>query len=967
MGLVVAAVVGSLAVAAGLGSSGASSAPLVSGTLKAAGPAITVPKQVASNQASDLGPAAASQKIRLVLGLTRPHAAEEKAFLATLQDRSSPNYHKYLTAAQWNARFSPSTASEQKVVAWAKAQGLTVTQRYANRLLVDVSGNVATIDKALGVAVENYQLGAKSFYSNKASVALPSAISSLVTSVGGLNSLQSLSPNNPQARSNFKPYSAGPAKAAAGSGHANGSLAALKTALAKSKAKAKAKAKATPKSGVQPATTSGFYDPSDIYNSQAYDVDTLNTYRRCCNPTHAANVTPPATSIAISTVGTHAGSDFSGFQSQYPYLAYHYQEYYIDGTPSGGDLEGTMDLEWATAMANSFGSYIDTAMVYLYSGANAQTSTFTDIWNQMLSDGHARTMSTSWGCAESYCYDTGTMNTDDGIFNSMVGQGWTLVGASDDKGAYADCSHVSVEFPPSDPNMVSAGGTDLQAVGSFSSETAWIGSTSSGSCASNGGGGGGGCSTYFSLPSWQSGKINGVCSSGRAEPDVSLNAGIGQNIYYGGTLRASGGTSIVAPELSGIFAQTNSWLGALGNVCSGSTACPTIGNPLPHIYISNSARHNPFYDITSGCTTNDAGGGYCAIAGYDRATGLGSINVYQFVRALAYWAVPEATAPSVAFSGPGSGYHNGGTISWTVTDGGSPATGVEGYTAQWGSDPGDPTTEPHGGSGNPFYSGPASKLSTTGSATVASGGTGCNTLYVRSWDNIGDSSVYSYPSCYDATAPTITSSVSNKLLTGQESSFNPRVQTSWVATDATSGINGYYVYRSTDGGSYTSLGYQTANSIIEYLPTHHHYRYEIYARDNAGNNSAPKTSANFYLHEAEDTDSSLIYSGGWGSQSLSGASGGSVKYTKVAGKTVKFTFTGTRFAWISSYGTDRGSATVSVDGGTAQTVNTNRSVTTRADAVFAGSYASGTHTVTITNLATSGKPRIDMDAVVWIS
>ena len=97
----------------------------------------------------------------------------------------------------------------------------------------------------------------------------------------------------------------------------------------------------------------------------------MNAQGHCCNPTHAANVTPPATSIAIATVGAHNGSDMAGFQAQYPYLAYHFQEFGIDGTPACCDDEGTLDLEWSTAMANSFGSFVDTAMVYMYDGANA--------------------------------------------------------------------------------------------------------------------------------------------------------------------------------------------------------------------------------------------------------------------------------------------------------------------------------------------------------------------------------------------------------------------------------------------------------------------------------------------------------------------------------------------------------------------------------------------------------------------
>jgi hypothetical protein len=936
----------------------AAAAPAQPGTLTAAGPAIAAPQQVSAGSAVRLGATNTSQLLRLAIGLKTPNAAQEDAFLASLQDKNSPNFHKYLTAAQWNARFSPSAASESAVVNWATSHGLTVSQRYPNRLVVDLVGSVGAVQNAFGVNISNYRLGTKTFYSNDRSVALPKSLSSTVVSVQGLNSLQDLVPNNPAASSTpaSPDYAAGPAKAVAGGGHANGSRTALAAAMKVSKAKL---AKG---SVVTPNVTNGFYDPTDIYSSQAYDVNALYNQGHCCNPTHAANVTPPATSIAIATVGTHSGNDVAGFHNQYPYLAYHYQEFYIDGTPSGLDLEGTMDLEWATAMSNSFGSFVDTSMVYWYSGANAHLATFTDIWNHMLSDGVARTMSSSWGCAESYCYDSGTASTDHSIFASMVGQGWTLVSASDDKGPYADCSHVSVEYPSSDPLVVSAGGTTLQAAGGWQSEVAWTGGSGAGSCANNNGGGGGGCSVFWSRPSWQS----GPCTN-RSQPDISLNASIGQNIFFNGSLIASGGTSIAAPELGGIFAQIDAYLEATG--ACGLSTCPTLGDPHSQLY--HTSPRNPYYDITSGCTSNDIGGGWCAGTGYDLATGLGSINALNLAWNVNWFSVAEATPPTTVFSGPSQNptWINGGTISWTTTDGGSPATGLAGYTARWDADPGNPTTEPHGGAGNPFWDGPAVRNTATGSVTVASGGQGCHTLYVRSWDNIGDSAVQTYSVCYDGTAPLITSKPNTRIGTGKLVSGNPAIKTSWTASDTGgSGLEGYYVYRSTDGGSFTYLGFQAATSITEHLASGHKYQYAVYALDNAGNLSGEALSSFSTIHMLQETGAAVTFSSGWTSQTLSGASGGSVKYSTVAGKTATFTFTGVKVAVITTLGSNRGSASIKIDGGAAATMNTNASTTTTADIAFSsGNYAKASHTLVLTNLGTSGHSRVDVDAFVWIS
>jgi len=96
-----------------------------------------VNEKVANGSAIVMSPYTPTQKLRLALALQPPHMAEEEEFLAELETKGSPNFHKFLTPEEWNARFAPSAEDEQKVVDWATSQGLTVTSRFANRLLVE--------------------------------------------------------------------------------------------------------------------------------------------------------------------------------------------------------------------------------------------------------------------------------------------------------------------------------------------------------------------------------------------------------------------------------------------------------------------------------------------------------------------------------------------------------------------------------------------------------------------------------------------------------------------------------------------------------------------------------------------------------------------------------------------------------------------------------------------------------------
>ena len=104
------------------------------------------PKPLQDGTAVLIGRYNPNQMLRLVIGLQPPHVAEEQAFLESLQTKGSHDYHQFLTAEEWTKRFDPSVEDEKAVVDWLTAQGLSVTQRYPNRLIVDAGGPAATIE-----------------------------------------------------------------------------------------------------------------------------------------------------------------------------------------------------------------------------------------------------------------------------------------------------------------------------------------------------------------------------------------------------------------------------------------------------------------------------------------------------------------------------------------------------------------------------------------------------------------------------------------------------------------------------------------------------------------------------------------------------------------------------------------------------------------------------------------------------
>ncbi len=758
------------------------------------------PQQVMLGTAKAIQAYEPTSKLRLAISIKAPKMAEEEDFLKELQDKKSPNFHKYLTPEEWNARFAPAAQDEQAVVDWVKSQGLTVTARYPNRLMVDAEGTVEAIQKAFSININKYEVNGETEFSNDRDPLIPSNLAGVIQYVDGLNSILRMRPANSHLKGMRGPdYSPGPVRQEGAGGQQNANPAAVKALASKKKSGAK-------QLGSQ--VTNGFYDPADLWSSSMYDYNALQAQGHCCNPTGNSGGTPPQTSIGLATDGAFAASDMTGFQAQYPYLAYHYYVHNIDGTPSCCDDETTLDLEWSTATSNSRGSFQDTSSIHVYETATG-FGTFGDIFQQMLTDNVVNVVNISYGLNEDYLNGFGLVTSWHGMFNQMIGQGWTIMAAAGDNGAAAGCGDaIAVLYPESDPDVVSVGGTQLvlNGDGSFNSEVTWTGDNFSGACSENDGGTGGGCSNLFAAPGYQQGIFQSApaCGTGsRSVPDIALNASAhsGQNYYFNGSLSGVAGTSIASPMMSGFVAQANAYLLAIG---LGGSPLGQLDYKLYYLgtKTGNSYEaHYPYYDVLKGCNSNDvtnadALGSYCAGTGYDLTTGWGSFNALQLSWGINTYDLGDFGAPVITFSGPShtqgavNWYRTDQTVSWTIADttqSGLTATGVAGFSSGWDVGFTDPTSEATPGSGNSFYSGPEFPNATSGSLDLASAGQGCHFATVDAWDNSGITSgdQFFYYLCYDTVAPATTDTLSG---TFNGTAYTTPVKVTLSASDTTSGV-----------------------------------------------------------------------------------------------------------------------------------------------------------------------------------
>jgi subtilase family serine protease len=142
---------------------------------------------VSSGQAAQVGVLPPTQRLNLAITLPLRNQGELTSLLGRLYDPSSSDYRHFLSVAQFTKQFGPTVQDYQTVVNFAKANGFTVTDMPPNRMLVDINGSVAQIEKAFQVVMKVYQHPTenRTFYSPDREPSLNLSVP--VTHIAGLN------------------------------------------------------------------------------------------------------------------------------------------------------------------------------------------------------------------------------------------------------------------------------------------------------------------------------------------------------------------------------------------------------------------------------------------------------------------------------------------------------------------------------------------------------------------------------------------------------------------------------------------------------------------------------------------------------------------------------------------------------------------------------------------------------------
>ena len=134
-----------------------------------------------------LGPTDPNQRLQLSISLKLRNEPELNMRLTAIADPHSSDYQHYITADEFKQRYSPMPNQVQQVVAFLQGQGITISKISANNTLIDATCSVAQAEQAFSVQINNYQFKSLHFYANADEPSVPTSISSIILSIGGLD------------------------------------------------------------------------------------------------------------------------------------------------------------------------------------------------------------------------------------------------------------------------------------------------------------------------------------------------------------------------------------------------------------------------------------------------------------------------------------------------------------------------------------------------------------------------------------------------------------------------------------------------------------------------------------------------------------------------------------------------------------------------------------------------------------
>ncbi|HEX5230334.1 MAG TPA: protease pro-enzyme activation domain-containing protein [Bryobacteraceae bacterium] len=557
----------------------------------------------------DRGGAPPERRLERMMLLLEPDPGQQQALealLAAQHDPRSPQYQQWLTPETFGQLFGASDHDIDEITAWLSGHGFDLESIPPSRRTITFSGTVREVEQAFHTEIHTYEVSGQLHYANASDPQIPAVLAPVIHGVVSMNDFYSA----PQHLGLERRHPAAP-EYTSGSTHY-----------------------------IAPADFATIYDVAALYSAST-------------DGTGQSIAVAGRTNINVSDITTFRST--FGLPAKNPTIV-------VNGPNPGivssdEQAEANLDVEWSGAVAKN-------AEIKFVISASTTASDGVALSSQYIVNNNlAPVISVSFGLCEA-AMGASQNQFWNSLWQQAAAQGMVVLVASGDDGA-AGCDQSTASNATggraingicSTPYSTCVGGT--QFADSSSSNLYWLPTTlpttdasalsyipeivwnESGAAGGTGlWAGGGGVSAVYAKPSWQTGA--GVPTDGRRDvPDVALTSAShdGYLICLNGGFYSVGGTSAATPSFAGLMALVAQRTNA------------RVGNASPALYTLAANQTNMgvsiFHDVTSGSNSVPGVTGYSAAAGYDLATGLGSVDAFQLVNHWSNSTVPPPSSPS---------------------------------------------------------------------------------------------------------------------------------------------------------------------------------------------------------------------------------------------------------------------------------------------------------------------------------
>ncbi|NPD26085.1 MULTISPECIES: S53 family peptidase [Corallococcus] len=490
---------------------------------------------------TDKGEAPETDLIRGLVSFPIRDAAALEQRIADIYKPGGSRFRQYMTPAEWMAKHAPLEKDVNIVVDWLKSEGMQVPYVATNRLLVQFVGTVGQFNKAFGVKViilerKSPQGGndPHDVYGLTDTLKAPTFVQQRIHAVATLD----LPAETGTLPGEFGQPSTEP-----------------------------------------PNPVSRGLTPQQV--ARAYNVDSL----------YEQGHQGQGMKLGVVIGASFRWKDVRAFWKMWGIEREDPKVIQTLEPPVTRYREGTLDVEWAAAMAPK-------AEVRVYMGPDARNTSILYTYNEAIARGEVSVITTSFAHRE---------DSEPRAVQEAYSHSSTMAAALGITVAAASGDSAGVDMPGNSPYVTAVGGTQLKMNGmTVTGETAWYYS-------------GSGITRTFATPEWQKGLV--PMPAKRAVVDVALNADTGYWYTWLGVTTPNTGTSFSSPIFAGIMTVVN---GARAEASK-----PQVGWLNSQLYTLPAVQQT-FRDITVGVTDRQ----YEAGPGWDIPTGWGAPDAEGLLRTL---------------------------------------------------------------------------------------------------------------------------------------------------------------------------------------------------------------------------------------------------------------------------------------------------------------------------------------------